>query len=89
MGGRTFNRKSPFAATSFKKGVSIFQGWAYFREIMVSSSCLNLNNPKILLLEIYVDRTIASSGIYNLVSNNLRTYKLINISLGEMLAGLP
>ena len=30
MGGRTFERKAPFATTSCKKG-----GWAYFREVTV------------------------------------------------------
>ena len=38
MGGRTFERKAPFATTLFKKGEwAYFQEWAYFREIMVQS----------------------------------------------------
>ena len=37
MGVYTFERKAPFATTSFKKGEWVyFQGWAYFREITVN-----------------------------------------------------
>ena len=36
MGGRTFERKAPFATTSFKKGGWVyFRGWTYFRKITV------------------------------------------------------
>ena len=36
LGGRTLERRAPFATTSFKKGGwAYFQGWAYFREITV------------------------------------------------------